>query len=113
MFRLLARSACHACILVKLHCHNFFKRCCLASKPPFCRLKQPEKKLAVVKSYTKRAKRRITYQAASSAWACGVPWSEALCIVKKALAKADGTPKPIRFSGKAKGRGRGKGKGKG
>ena len=96
---------------VKLHCHDFFKRCGLASKPPFCRLRQPEKKLPLVKSYTKRAKRRITHQAAASAWACGVPWSEALCIVKKALAKADGTQKPMRFWGKAKVRGKGKGKG--
>ena len=54
---------------------------------------------------------RIVHRAAASAWAQGVPWSEALDIATKALASADGTPARLRFD-KGKGRGKGK-KGKG
>ena len=74
------------------------------------RLQQPEKATAVVKSYTKRAKIKIVHKAAAQAWAQGVPWAEALQIADKAMASANGSAPPLKFS--AKGRGRGKGKGK-
>ena len=64
-----------------------------------------------MKSYTRRAKVRIVHKAAASAWAQGVPWSEALDIATNALAPVDGTPPRLRF-GKGKGQGKGK-KGKG
>jgi hypothetical protein len=76
------------------------------------RLKGPEQKLAIVKSYTTRAKVRIVHRAAASAWMQGVPWSEALEIATKALRTADGTPRKLVFAKRGKGKGRGKGNGK-
>ncbi|CAK9023441.1 unnamed protein product [Durusdinium trenchii] len=74
-------------------------------------LKAPEKKLALVKSYTKRAKVRIVHRAAASAWMQGVPWAEALDIASKALAAADGIPRTLALSRKGRGKGKAKGKG--
>ena len=76
------------------------------------RLKGPEQKRAIVKSYTKRAKVRIVHRAAASAWVQGVPWSEALQIAEKALNAADGAPRKLVFAGRGKGKGKGKGNGK-
>ena len=44
------------------------------------------------RNYVQSAKRRITLNAAASAWSQGVPWSEALAIAERAIEKA--TPKP-------------------
>lgn len=76
------------------------------------RLKGPEKKLATVKAYTKRAKVRIVHRAAASAWKQGVPWSEALEIATKALQSVDGAPRGLSYSKKGRGKGKSKGKGK-
>ena len=67
--------------------------------------------MTLVKSYTRRAKTRIVYRAAAAAWMQGVPWSEALDLTTKALARADGDPPRLKFSRKGKGRGKGKQKG--
>ena len=77
------------------------------------RLQQPEKAMAVVKSYTKRAKVRIVHKAAAQAWAQGVPWAEAVKIADKAISGANGSVPPLRFSAKGRGKGKGKGKRKG
>ena len=74
------------------------------------RLKGPESKLKLVKSYTKRAKVRIAHRAAAAAWAQGVPWGEALSLATSAMAAADGAPPKLRL-GKSKGKGRGGRKG--
>ena len=68
--------------------------------------------MAIVKSYTTKAKVRIVHRAAASAWMQGVPWSEALEIATKALKNADGAPRKLVFAGRGKGKGRGKGNGK-
>ena len=77
------------------------------------RLRNPERKAAVVKSYTAKAKIRIVHRAAASAWSQGVPWAEALKIATKALSTVDGSARKIHFSAKGKGKGKGKMKGAG
>ena len=79
------------------------------------RLKHPDKRVAVVKDYTKRAKVRIVHRAAATAWVEGVPWAEALTIAGRAMANADGAMRKIQFpaGGKGVAKGRGKGKSKG
>ena len=60
-----------------------------------------------VSIYIRRAKASIVVDAAASAWACGVPWAEALRISQAAMDHAtEAMPPPIRR--RAKGRGKGK-----
>ena len=55
--------------------------------------------------YLARAHRAITLQAAAQAWACGVPWAEAIQIAEKAIEGASRKPKPfpkVKAQGKPK-----------
>ena len=45
--------------------------------------------------YMKGARRRIVLNAAANAWGQGVPWSEALDIATRAIAKAAAKPKAL------------------
>lgn len=53
--------------------------------------------------YIKNGRRALTLQSAATAWACGVPWAEALDISQRAIEKADPFAKA---KAKAKARGR-------
>ena len=64
-------------------------------KPILARIQRAAKKDAV--AYLNRSRQMMTVSAAASAWACGVPWAEALRIAQRATDRA--CPKP---SGKAK-----------
>ena len=59
--------------------------------------------------YVRNAKQSIVFNTAARAWACGVPWAEALKISQQAMAKA-GSGAPKASKGKAKGKGKGRGK---
>ena len=47
------------------------------------------------KQYLARAQRAITLESAATAWAQGVPWTDALQIAERAIAKASPKPKPF------------------
>ena len=47
------------------------------------------------KQYMERAQRAIVLQAASQAWALGVPWAEAFKVADSAVARASAAPKPF------------------
>ena len=64
----------------------------------------------VVASYVKRARVRITHQAAAKAWAHGVPWAEALRVATKAVAAGKAVAKKPLATKKRGGKGKGKGK---
>ena len=52
------------------------------------------------REYAEKAKKRITIEAAASAWARGVPWTEAINIAEHAMSRA--SPKPLKALPKAK-----------